>query len=63
MFITNNHVSPHFWWKENLEKHQKDIKKTHNFISYRNQSIDLRSKSMDWFLYDMNIIADQPSSL
>ena len=21
-------------------------------ISYRNQSIDLQSKSMDWFLYD-----------
>ena len=21
-------------------------------ISYKNQSIDLRSKSMDWFLYD-----------
>ena len=21
-------------------------------LSYRNQSIDLRSKSMDWFLYD-----------
>ena len=22
------------------------------FLSYRNQSIDLQSKSMDWFLYD-----------
>ena len=21
-------------------------------VTYRNQSIDLRSKSMDWFLYD-----------
>ena len=24
-------------------------------ISYRNQSIDLRSKSMDWFLYDIGL--------
>ena len=24
-------------------------------ISYRNQSIDLQSKSMDWFLYDIGI--------
>ena len=24
-------------------------------ISYRNQSIDLRSKSMDWFLYDIDL--------
>ena len=24
-------------------------------LSYRNQSIDLRSKSMDWFLYDDGI--------
>ena len=25
------------------------------FISYRNQSVDLQSKSSDWFLYDVNI--------
>ena len=25
------------------------------FLSYRNQFIDLLSKSMDWFLYDMNL--------
>ena len=24
-------------------------------ISYRNQSIDLRSKSMDWFLFDIGL--------
>ena len=24
-------------------------------LSYRNQSIDLQSKSMDWFLYDMKL--------
>ena len=24
-------------------------------ISYRNQSLDLRSKSMDWFLYDIGL--------
>ena len=24
-------------------------------ISYRNQSIDLRGKSMDWFLYDIGV--------
>ena len=24
-------------------------------LSYRNQSIDLRSKSMDWFLYDRDL--------
>ena len=24
-------------------------------LSYRNQSIDLRSKSMDWFLYDIGL--------
>ena len=24
-------------------------------LSYRNQSIDLRSKSMDWFLYDNDL--------
>ena len=26
--------------------------KTEKPLSYRNQSIDLQSKSMDWFLYD-----------
>ena len=25
------------------------------FLSYRNKSIDLQSKSMDWFLYDRNL--------
>ena len=25
------------------------------FPSYRNQSVDLQSKSADWFLYDGNI--------
>ena len=25
------------------------------FLSYRNQSIDLQSKSTDWFLYDRNL--------
>ena len=25
-------------------------------ISYRNQSIDLKSKSMDWFLYDIGLL-------
>ena len=25
------------------------------FLSYRNQSIDLLSKSVDWFLYDRNL--------
>ena len=25
------------------------------FTSYRNQSVDLQSKSTDWFLYDGNI--------
>ena len=25
------------------------------FPSYRNQSVDLQSKSTDWFLYDGNI--------
>ena len=24
-------------------------------LSYRNQSIDLQSKSMDWFLYDIGL--------
>ena len=24
-------------------------------LSYRNQSIDLQNKSMDWFLYDRNL--------
>ena len=27
-------------------------------LSYRNQSIDLQSKSMDWFLYD-NCLRDE----
>ena len=25
------------------------------FLSYRNQSMDLQSESMDWFLYDRNL--------
>ena len=28
--------------------------KTPKFLSYRNQSIDLLCKSIDWFLYDCN---------
>ena len=27
------------------------------FPSYRKQSVDLQSKSTDWFLYDGNIVA------
>ena len=27
---------------------------TSKFISYRNQSINLQSKSIEWFLYDQN---------
>ena len=26
------------------------------FLSYRNQSVDLQTKSADWFLYDRNIV-------
>ena len=26
-----------------------------DFLSYRNQTIDLQSKSVDWFLYDRNL--------
>ena len=26
------------------------------FLSYRNQSVDLQSKSTDWFLYDGKIV-------
>ena len=25
------------------------------FLSYRNQSIDLQNKSVDWFVYDRNL--------
>ena len=28
-------------------------------LSYRNQSIDLRSKSMDWFLYDNGLLHER----
>ena len=28
-------------------------------LSYRNQSIDLQSKSMDWFLYDNNLLHER----
>ena len=48
--------------RANLElEHMSTICSNHNKhltlsrrrqLSYRNQSIDLRSKSMDWFLYD-----------
>ena len=29
------------------------------FSSYRNQSVDLQSKSTDWFLYDWNIVREK----
>ena len=29
------------------------------FLSYRNQSDDLQSKSVDWFLYDRNILHER----
>ena len=32
-------------------------------ISYRNQSTDLRSKSMDWFLYDNGLSHDRVKSV
>ena len=32
-------------------------------LSYRNQSIDLRSKSMDWFLYDNGLRHERVNSL
>ena len=39
-------------------------------LSYRNQSIDLRSKSMDWFLYDnglrherVNVLKNTPQTI
>ena len=31
-------------------------------LSYRNQSIDLRSKSMDWFLYDKGLRLERVKS-
>ena len=30
--------------------------------SYKNQSIDLQSKSIDWFLYDGNLLLINPQS-
>ena len=36
--------------------HEVTIKRgTKRPLSYRNQSIDLHSKSMDWFLYDRDL--------
>ena len=32
-------------------------------FSYRNQSIDLQSKSMDWFLYDRDLRCERVNSL
>ena len=32
-------------------------------LSYRNQSIDLRSKSMDWFLYDNGLRLERVKAL
>ena len=32
-------------------------------LSYRNQSIDLQSKSMDWFLYDNGLRLKRVNSL
>ena len=42
---------------QNFYQHQAEIGKKLTLswqrpLSYRNQSIDLESKSMDWFLYD-----------
>ena len=55
--------------QRHLTKNQRSLSKTHETstheevltfsyqrsLSYRNQSIDLPSKSMDWFLYDRDL--------
>ena len=32
-------------------------------LSYRNQSIDLQSKSVDWFLYDRDLYQERVNML
>ena len=41
----------HFSYKSKIQKTTKLTLSWRRPISYRNQSIDFRSKSMDWFLY------------
>ena len=56
IFISNNRASFHLWWKENLVKHQRVSKYYENDTwSYRNQSIDLLCKSVNWFLYERDL--------
>ena len=40
---------------DNEQYHQKFNFFMTRSLSYRNQSIDLQSKSMDWFLYDRDL--------
>ena len=38
-----------------ISKHPSSTLSLRKTLSYRNQSIDLQCKSIDWFLYDMNL--------
>ena len=60
LFIYYIYLFIHFWRKQNLHTNEW-VNKWINALSwrrplsYRNQSIDFQSKSMDWFLYDNSL--------
>ena len=51
------------YWESNLELHISLTLWWRRLLSYRNQSIDLDSKSMDWFLYDKASVMKKLSSM
>ena len=48
--IKANNLLP--WWRECREQFKVLTLSWRRLLSYRNQSIDFQSKSLDWFLYD-----------
>ena len=55
---------PFFNWKDMSFAYQSHL--THSwrwYLSYRNQSIDLHIKSMEWFLYDGDLFHEKFNTL
>ena len=62
----------YFWSKDRAFMQNKKIYNIHHIdlslsrprsLSYRNQSIDLQSKSMEWFLYDKDLRHERVKSI
>ena len=57
--IVNTHINTQIINNTNYQENHCLTLSRKRPLSYRNQSIDLQSKSMDWFLYDNGLFLER----